>query len=212
MNADGILQTNEPFTTTSLDDPATTDNDAGRFQFIGLVPGPYRVGVEIPGGYLPKSPLRERIISLDAANAPIVSSAAISANGRYVAYESTSSLFIPGQIDAQQRDVYRYDADLAVKKSFLISPGDPGLLRQVNSTTPSMSDNGSLVVYETEGQMFVTDGTLPRIALGAGSDPSITGNGSFVVYADVGIRRRDLSTSAVNLISGGGGSRREWDQ
>ncbi|MGI6415525.1 MAG: SdrD B-like domain-containing protein [Thermoguttaceae bacterium] len=52
LNGDGQLSAGEPKTVTAVDNPATPGvNEAGTYEFLGLVPGDYTVAEDVTGGF-----------------------------------------------------------------------------------------------------------------------------------------------------------------
>ncbi len=127
----------------------------------------------------------------------------VSANGRYIAYtsENPSIAREDGQVNA---DVFRYDR--TTQQTILVSVGTGGRTTSGNSTSPSISGNGNVVAFASDGgdtvvaedtgagsQVYVrTVGTArtERIsgppgggaANGASAAPSISADGRYVAF------------------------------
>lgn len=129
--------------------------------------------------------------------------ASISADGHFVTFASDADNLVAGDTNAAQ-DIFRRDlvANTTVRVSVNTTGGDPNGL----STTPSISDDGNLVVFRShasnlvtgDGNAFddvflrnVTAGTTTRISVdatghdadGASYTPAISGDGNSVVFA-----------------------------
>jgi Tol biopolymer transport system component len=129
-------------------------------------------------------------------------SAAISANGRYVAFESFSSNLAKGDTN-RVCDVFVRDR--ATHHTFLVSRNSNGREGNKFSSDPAISNDGRYVTFEsgatnltrndTNGKVDVivrnrAAGRTFRASLspaghqgnGESSDPSISGNGTFIVF------------------------------
>jgi len=145
---------------------------------------------------------------------------AISADGRFVAFFSYAPNLVPGGVDTNANgDVLLYDRVTGTIALVSHAVGAPGTAANGLSTQPSISADGSWVVFEsfatnlvagqvdTNGNRDVflyeratgtitlvshTAASLTTAANQASSSPRISGNGGFVAYR----------TSATNLASG----------
>ena len=108
--------------------------------------------------------------------------AAISADGRTVAFESSASDLVPGDDDGL-RDVFVRDLRSGMTR--LVAPG----------RSPAVSADGRLVAYERTGGVDVADrasGTIRRVARRA-YRPSLSADGRFVAYESRVDRGRDAN-------------------
>jgi Tol biopolymer transport system component len=133
--------------------------------------------------------------------------AAISADGRVVAFESSASDLVAGDVDGV-RDVFVRDMRAGTTR--LVAPG----------RSPALSDDGHLVAYEGTGGLDVADlrsGAIRRLAAGA-YRPSLSANGRFVAYESRAgsardhnhnwdVYRTELATGRRVLLSPGPGGR-----
>jgi Tol biopolymer transport system component len=97
--------------------------------------------------------------------------AAISADGRVVAFESSASDLVAGDDDGV-RDVFVRNVRAGTTR--LVAPG----------RSPALSGDGHLVAYETAGGVDVADlrtGAIRRLAAG-GYRPSLSADGRFAAY------------------------------
>ncbi len=110
--------------------------------------------------------------------------AAISADGRVVAFESSASNLVAGD-DDDVRDVFV--RDLAAGTTRLIAPG----------RSPALSGDGRTVAFEGAGGIAVADlrgGAIRRIAAD-GYRPSLSADGRFVAYETRAASARDTNRS-----------------
>jgi Tol biopolymer transport system component len=137
---------------------------------------------------------------------------AISADGRFVAFQSTAPNLVAGDTNAVP-DVFVRDR--ATATTARVSVGGAGLQANSGSTDASISKNGRFVAFQSEASnlvagdtngsrdVFVRDllaGTTELISLGVGAaqadssswDPSISADGRAVVFI----------SSATNLVAG----------
>ncbi len=139
------------------------------------------------------------------------SEAAISADGRYVAFDSLASNLVPSDTNSAQ-DVFVHDTQTGTTSRVTLSGG--GAQANSSSGFPALSADGrfvafesaasNLVVGDTNGyDIFVRDrstGTTHRVSVdstgaegnGASNKPSISADGRFVAFHSV----------ATNLVSG----------
>jgi Tol biopolymer transport system component len=129
--------------------------------------------------------------------------AAMSADGRFVAFESSASDLVVGDEDGL-RDVFV--RDLRNGTTRLVGPG----------RSPTLSGDGRLVAYESTGDIDVADlrsGAIRRVA-DAGYRPSLSADGRYVAFESRVDRGRDanrnwdvyrvaLTTGATELLSAG---------
>lgn len=140
-----------------------------------------------------------------------VSDVAMSADGRFVVFSSDATNLVAGDTNGKQ-DVFLYDADLqSVERISVTSLGVEG---NNNSFSPSISDDGTLVVFVSTAtnfagdddnnalDVFLYDRLTTNLTLisrhsdttlgdNASYDCKISGNGLFVVY-------RSLATNLVD--------------
>jgi Tol biopolymer transport system component len=130
------------------------------------------------------------VAQADAHRSPLdMASAAVSANGRYVAFISSSQL-VPGDTN-RQRDVYVLDrADGKVTLESAVLDGDAA---HGDADDPSISADGSWLVYTVLGNVVVHDRRegATRI-LSEGHNPVISLDGRHVAF----------TSSATRLVTG----------
>jgi hypothetical protein len=130
--------------------------------------------------------------------------ASISADGRYVAFESSAEDLVPGD-DNGRTDVFV--KDLQTGATELVSLSSGGVQGDGTCQTPALSPDGRFVVFtffgtnlvpgDTNGvgDAFLRDrqnGTTERVSLGSGGgqangtawEPRVSDDGRFVAYAD----------------------------
>jgi len=137
------------------------------------------------------------------AAADVSSAPSVSRDGRYVAYTSQNAGIV--RTDARTNpDVFRYDRD--TQQTALVSVGTNGLSASGSSTAPSISADGNMVAFVSDGggslvnektgpgtQVFVRDIAAARTewisvtqdggpANGPGSGPSISADGRYVAF------------------------------
>jgi Tol biopolymer transport system component len=145
--------------------------------------------------------------------------AAISADGRFVVFESSASNLVPGDTNNAQ-DVFVRDRLAQVTRRVSVGPG--GQQPNGNSYSPAISADGRFVVFVSfasnlvagdtngTGDVFVRDRLAQvtrRVSVGPGGqqgnrrslEPAITADGRFVAFQSV----------ASNLVSGD--TNRTWD-
>ena len=118
------------------------------------------------------------------------SSPALSADGRYVAFESLAGLD-PGDRN-NDRDVYIFD--VTARTTTLVSMTSKGQAANAASRRPALSDDGEVVAYQSLASNLGSGPGCPR----AGSDTNLLPD----VYAF------DRATRCVARISGSSGA--EW--
>lgn len=136
---------------------------------------------------------------------------AISANGRFVVFESSSSKLVSNDTNGK-RDVFLRDR--ATGKTRRISRGFNGAESDGDSSNPAISADGRYVVFESDATNLVKNGTNawrhvyrydrkkrimrlvtvgPNGVEGGGSDSSISANSRLVAF----------ESTATNLVAGG---------
>lgn len=129
---------------------------------------------------------------------------ALSEDGRYVAFESTAASLVASDTN-NSSDVFRFDRDPEEFETVLASVTTDGRLTQADNYDPSISDDGSRIVFVSEApdlaegddegaDVFVHDFASGETRLvseairgevtGAGrsAHPAISGDGRFVVF------------------------------
>ena len=120
---------------------------------------------------------------------------AISADGRFVAFESLASNLVPGDTNGSARDIFLHDRQTGITQ--LLTAGGNG-----ESRTPSISGDGRYVAYSSQANNLVAEDITSNIfdiyvydritetteLLTAGGDnwsltPSISADGRFVAFA-----------------------------
>ncbi|MBN9531719.1 MAG: PD40 domain-containing protein, partial [Alphaproteobacteria bacterium] len=130
----------------------------------------------------PRLPLNEgatptpSVVSITAAGAVgngLSDNPAISQDGRYVAFDSTATNLGEG-LDGT-RHVWRKDLVTGV------------LLHVAAGSNPTISWDGNLIAYETDGQVQLKDLTAGTLqAIGVGHAPRLSARGDRLVYANAG--------------------------
>lgn len=137
--------------------------------------------------------------------------AAISGNGRYVAFSSLAGNLVPGDTNGNWDAFVR---DLETKTTERVSLSAAGTEASSGSDSPSISDDGRFVAFVSDANdlvsgdsngefdVFVRDreaGTTERVSVGVGGQgngasyvPQISGNGRYVVF----------TSAATNLVAG----------
>ncbi len=133
-NGNGILDANELFTTTRFDDPTTPNNEIGQYEFVGVALGSQAISQVLPEGLQANPALYQKttLVGSLPANSPSLGSA-ITPDGRFTAFDSTTSVLVPGG-SVEQLDVYLYDNRLTAPG--MVSFGDTGRLQVINSVFP----------------------------------------------------------------------------
>ncbi|MFF8883539.1 S8 family serine peptidase [Streptomyces flaveolus] len=142
----------------------------------------------------------------------------ISADGRYVAYQSTAGNLVPGDTDGTT-DVFVYDR---MTDTTTLVDGPAGA-----NTGPQISGDGRVVAYDNDWQLYVHDlrtGKSERVSVSSGGEsadgwayaPSLSADGTKVAFysdaanlspgdtngrSDVFVRDRQAGTTT--LVSGG---------
>jgi Tol biopolymer transport system component len=137
---------------------------------------------------------------------------AISADGRYVAYDLPAAGIVPGDRNGV-RDVFERDA--VHGRTRLVSAALHGGVGNATSRAAAISADGRFVAFESSAtdlvagdrdgvrDVFVRDlraGTTRRVA--AGRTPALSGDGRFVAFeSPAGIDVADLRTGAIDRIA-----------
>ncbi len=139
-------------------------------------------------------------------------SAAISADGRYVAFRSAATNLVPGDTNNTD-DIFVHDRQTG--QTTRVSRDSAGQQSNGPAITPSISGDGRFVAFQSTatnlvtgdtngvGDIFVRDrqtGTTTRVSLGVGNvqangnslEPAISTDGEFIAFA----------SSATNLVTG----------
>ena len=206
-NANGALDGAEPSVLTGAD---------GSYTFSNLVPGKYLVGEVMQPGWEQTAPgaatfpiRRVSVTSTGAEGAGISDRPAVSADGRFVAFESTSIL-TPG--DTTVSDIFVFDRVTNTLEK--ISKGTNGAVANGSSFEPSISNDGRMVVFTSNASNLVNSGegnaqpdvyvydrqtqitqlvSTSQFGIGnaASSSGDVSGDGRYVVY----------QSNASNLVS-----------
>lgn len=154
----------------------------------------------------------------------------ISADGRYVVFESHATNLVAGVDPARSyADVYRYD--LQTRQTIRVSLDNTGLAGRGSSFTPHLSGDGRFVAFACDAQLTTefptgtsvylrdtasnTTALVSRMANGAwasGTNPAISADGSRVIYESLAdnlglgatawqIYAYNRSTGATSLVS-----------
>lgn len=174
-----------------------------------VVSGPIVVQPDLPGGLAIE---RGSLSTGDAQSNGASTNPSLSANGRFVAFESVGTSLVPGDSNGA-RDIYIRDRVTATTERVSVLTG--GAQANGASFLPSVSANGNYVAFSSDAtnlvtgdtngvrDVFVRDraaGTTVRISVtsmgvegDAASDaPSISGDGRYVAFA----------STATNLVAG----------
>jgi Tol biopolymer transport system component len=103
------------------------------------------------------------LASVNAAGAPangLSGTAALSADGRWLAFESNASDLVAGDTNGR-RDVFLRDRQLGT--TIRVSVGAGGVQSNRDSFTPSISADGTLVCFTSDAATFVAGDTNSRI-------------------------------------------------
>lgn len=136
----------------------------------------------------------------------------ISANGRYIAFESSATNLVPHDTN-NAKDIFV--RDMVDRRTTLVSRGDGAQRITSHADDPSISDDGKYIAFSTFDPLFAGDDvsspdvyirdragahTIPvsfnMDSFGAhgGQDPSLSGNGKFVAFVSShGITRASRS-------------------
>jgi Tol biopolymer transport system component len=144
---------------------------------------------------------------------------AISADGRFVAFQSAASNLVPGDTNGAQ-DIFVRDRQTGTTRRVSVGPGGVQTNAEASSGVPAISADGRFVAFESDAtnlvpgdtngaiDVFVRDrqtGTTRRISVGPGgvqgnSDsggPAISADGRFVAFV----------SNASNLVPGDSNAR-----
>jgi CSLREA domain-containing protein len=204
LNQNGLYDDGEPAVTTEKGDPQLSSSQTGAFSFSGLPPGTYRVAaVKKPFWSLTPAGVQIELVSKTPSGTPDNVGSfkpAISADGRFVAFQSQASTLVPGDTN---RDFDVFVVDRQTNSSERVSVSATGSEGDNDSIAPSISADGrfvafisyasNLVVGDTNGyDVFVFDRQTRGIervnvsGIGAQADPippSISADGRFVAFA-----------------------------
>jgi Tol biopolymer transport system component len=129
-----------------------------------------------------------------------VNSAGISADGRFVAFDSSASNLVPADTNGIV-DVFVRDRATAVTERADLSPDESQV--EGGALLEAISDDGSSVAFDAAGDVFVRDlspGQTERVSVGLGG---AQGNGfSFGAAISVDGRVVAFSSDASNLVAG----------
>ncbi len=189
-NGNGVLDSNELSTTTRMDNPATPVNEVGQYEFVGVALGSQAISQVLPAGLQANPALYQSttLVGSLPADSPSLGPA-ITPDGRFIAFDSTTSVLVPGG-SVDQLDVYLYDNLLT--SPAMVSFGDTGRQQIINSVFPSIADDGSKVVYEEDGSIVLATISNSAVSSRQGigvSDvssktaPMINGDGTLIVFA-----------------------------
>ncbi len=208
-NRNGQVTPGEPTTTTAAD---------GAYMFTGLFSGQYTLAEVLPAQWeqtLPGAasyPIKRISVTATGAEGNASSdSPSLSADGRYVAFQS-SSILVPG--DTGVSDIFVYDR--ITNSLSKITNGPNGALADGGSFFPSISNDGRMVAYWSSAtnlvagdtnavaDVFVYDRqtqTTTLISRGAGG---VLGNGSSDSGLDISGDGRFVTfqSNANNLVAG----------
>ena len=202
LNGDTSWNPNEPTAVTAADDPLTTAIDeTGMYSITRLAPGSHSVGEVLEIGWgqsyvsyglaIERASVgEERIAGNDLSRGP-----SISADGRYIAFNSNSSNLVSGDTNGVD-DVFVYDRQTNVVQR--ISMASDGSQANSDSVAPSISADGRYVAFQSwasnlvpgywgSPDVFVYDrqtGTMEGIAPGS-SYPSISEYGRYVAFGSI---------------------------
>ncbi len=147
-------------------------------------------------------PLTEMVsIGTDgSANKSPASAPSISADGRFVAYESKSSNLVPGD-NNKKSDIFVYDRQTG--QTTLVSRSSTGELGNQHSTEPDISDDGRFVVFTSKASNFIESASSRK-----------RGDGTHDRGPGLSIYLHDRDTGMTRIVSvasdGTPGSGRSW--
>jgi CSLREA domain-containing protein len=165
VNKNGLYDAGEPSVTTSQDDPLTAVSEAGAYTFGGLPPGTYWIGSQTAAEW-PRTDLRgvDQVKSNGVEGNGVSHSSSISADGRFVAFESAASNLVPGDTN-NVYDIFVYDRQSrTVERVSVASDGTQG-----NDSTnfsvfgspsaPSIDASGRFVAFRSFASNLVPGDT-----------------------------------------------------
>jgi Tol biopolymer transport system component len=99
--------------------------------------------------------------------------------GQFVFFDSTAGL-TSDDVDDGEADIFAYDSATCVITNLSAGLDEP-------SSNPTSSDDGTIVAYQSGGDLMLLDrsGSGVPINLGSGQDPDLSGDGTKLVYTDV---------------------------
>lgn len=116
----------------------------------------------------------------------ISSSSALSADGRYVVYESDASNLVADDTNSK-RDIFIYDRQQGTTAR--VDVANDSTQSNVDSQSPSISDDGRYVAFNSDSEngdnsnIFLRDRQEETtIKIDADSFPTISGNGEFILF------------------------------
>jgi ELWxxDGT repeat protein/predicted outer membrane repeat protein len=199
-NTNGQFDSGEPTTTTAAD---------GSYVFTDVPPGTYAVA-EVPQSRwlqtfpsLTPEPIERVSVAFDGSQANQEDHApSISADGRYVAFDSEASDLVPGDTNGQ-RDVFVYDRQTNLIER--VSLASDGSQTNGNSNIPSISADGRYVAFTSAAtnlvpgdtnscpDVFVYDrqtDTIERVSISSDASqanrisytPSLSADGRYVAF------------------------------
>ena len=204
-NYNGQLDPGERSTITLADDPGTPQHEAGTYAFTGLTPGVYTVAEVLPPGWVQTLPylggaIQRVSLTHDGGQANQHSlNPSISADGRWVAFESYASDLVPDDTNGK-RDIFVYDRQTGSVERVSVNPD--GTERTDHSGSASISADGRYVAFAS-GQIYVHDrqtGQIEQASVASdgaqansnGVSPSISADGRYVSF----------HSTASNLVNG----------
>jgi Tol biopolymer transport system component len=198
LDANGQWDPGEPFDLT---------DSLGEYEITGLEPGAYTLAEELQSGWgqtLPSWGGIERVsVNSDGTQGNYDSiSPSLSADGRYVAFESDSNNFVPGDTNSRA-DIFVHDRQTGLIER--VSVDSAGIQVDGGGYDPSISADGRYVAFESRStqlvpgdtngayDIFVHDrqtGLIERVSVdsvGAQAndnsyDPSIGADGRYVAF------------------------------
>jgi uncharacterized protein (TIGR03437 family) len=121
-------------------------------------------------------------------------SPALSSDGRIVAFASTEDL--TGQNPDRNSEIFLYDG-FGVKQLTHTQPRSIETRLTDGNFQPSISSDGRMIVYSSNGEIFLTSGEW----LAHGESPKISGDGSRVYYKNTDLFVIDLETRVTTRVA-----------
>ncbi len=193
-NNSGLLDSTEISTRTVADDPTTlTVNEAGSYEFSGVVPGRRVVRIAQVDGWQHRLSGSDELVSRTATGQEPSGSAdlpQVSQQGRLILFESDATDLVSGP----ENDQFIFDSYLKTVQALPMPAGIVGSPRTV------ISDSGNIIVFQTDISLTVLDratGIFGSFEESTGIQPNapfvlgdVSADGRYVVF----------SSAATNLV------------
>ncbi len=178
---------------------STLTDGLGRYSFEGILPGKIVATATLPENFTQSLPITQRIPPSFVPNGNSFRGS-LSADGRFVAFESDATNLIANDTNAS-RDLFLYDRE--TKSIVRVS-------ERVSFSSPVISPDGSAVVYRSfsDGGLFLfeqANNSTQLIGAGDGATFSEDGRSVFFVSGDYFVYDRNSGVTERYTISGIGG-------